>query len=43
MGQSEQILSLKLLNNRERPVFTITTNNEDVTMLFDSGALAPVW
>lgn len=43
MGQSEQVLLLKLHNSRERPIFTYTSNNEDVTMLFDSGALAPVW
>ena len=43
MDRSEQALLLKLHNSRERPIFTHTVNNEDITMLFDSGALAPVW
>ena len=43
MDLSEQILSLKLLNYRERPFYACSMNDEDVTMLFDSGASTPVW
>ena len=43
MGQLERILSLRLLNYRNRPFYAFNLNGEDITMLFDSGASTPVW
>lgn len=43
MDRSERILSLKLLNYRNRPFYACNLNGEDITMLFDSGAATPVW
>lgn len=36
-------LALQLYNRKNRPTFSYTSNNEEVTALFDSGAEAPVW
>ena len=36
-------LVLQLYNRKNRPVFSYTSNEEEVTALLDSGAEAPVW
>ena len=43
MDQSERILSLKLLNTRDRPFISYIRNNEEIIAMMDTGALTPVW